>query len=106
MSNIHEKRIRHIEEMLAEQPMDSFLLFALAKEYDALGKIKSALETYDQLLENDAEYLGTYYHLAELLYRMDLSDRAHSIATQGIKVAKKQGAQKDLAELIQLRDNF
>lgn len=106
MSDIHQDRLQRLKAMLLDQPNEPFLLFALAKEQDALGEPKQAIETYRNLLTHDAEYLGAYYHLAELLDRYEMEKDAIEVADVGIKLAEKQGNQKDLAELIQLRASF
>ena len=106
MSDIHHARIQHIKAMLQDQPADSFLLFALAKEYDYIGKADAAIATFRKLLDVDEEYIGAYYHLAELLYRSEMEDDALDVADNGINLAQKQNAQKDLAELLQLKESF
>jgi tetratricopeptide (TPR) repeat protein len=106
MSDVHHKRIAFIHEMLLDQADDTFLLFALAKEYDAIGETEQAIERYDAVLTIDPNYLGAYYHLAELLYRAGKTDRAIEVGESGIEIAKHMGAQKDLAELHQLIESF
>ena len=106
MSNIHQKRIEHISEMLLDKPADTFLLFALAKEYDAIGEIPKAIEHYDRVIDLDEQYVGAYYHQAELLHRSGNVSRAIEIGEKGLEVAKRLGAQKDVAELYQLIESF
>ncbi len=106
MSDVHLNRISKIEHMLSEQGRDAFLLFALAKEYDAVGKEKKSIDLYEELLDSEPEYLGAYYHLAELLYRTDQIDLATTVAETGIVLAEKQKEDKDRLELIQLMESF
>ena len=106
MADIQVTRMQRLHMMLEAQPDDSFLLFALAKELDVSGEDVEAIATYERLLVNDPDYLGAYYHLAEILDRIEQTDRAINIADQGITLAKKQNNEKDLAELVQLRASF
>lgn len=106
MSDIHLKRIEYIRTMLDDQPDDPFLHFALAKELDATGNSDAALKAYEKVKELDSGYLGLYYHLAELQYRMGNPDTAVKTAEAGIQIGKTQGASKDVAELYQLLESF
>ncbi len=92
--------------MLADQPEDPFLHFALAKELDATGDATGALKEYDRVIELDKEYIGLYYHRAELQHRMGKVDQAIGTAKTGIEIGKRQGASKDVAELYQLLESF
>ncbi len=92
--------------MLENAPEDTFLLFAAAKEFDALNKWSEAKTYYYRLLDIDQEYIGAYYHLSELHHRSEEIKKAEEIAEKGIKLAKALQDEKNLAELIQLKDSF
>ena len=92
--------------MLESEPEQPFLLFALAKEYDAVDEVDLAIEYFEKLLEIDSEYIGGYYHLAELLNRQGEVRRAQSYVDVGIEVARGLGDEKNLAELCQLKESF
>lgn len=106
MSDIHQKRIKTITEMLLDSPDDTFLRFALAKEYDAIGEVLKSIEQYKNVLELDKNYIGAYYHQAELLNRSGNTNEAIELAEQGVQIAQGLGSQKELAELIQLIESF
>jgi len=106
MSNIHEKRLSRIKEMLEANPNSTFLLFAAAKEYDATGNPAKAIELYEKLTSINEDYIGAYYHHAELLNRQDQPTRANEIIEAGVRVARKLEDQKNLAELLQLAESF
>lgn len=82
-------RITKIKEMLEATPKDSFLRHALALEYIKLGDNQTAKTTFEQLLEDDPSYVGSYYHIAKLME--SLNDRASAIAwyEKGMAVAKQ-----------------
>ena len=106
MTNVHQQRIDRLLDMLDDKQPEVFLLFALAKEYDAIGDAQKAITHYRELLLQDPNYLGAYYHLAELLHRSNDTDQAHQVASAGIALAKKLNEQKDLAELLELAGGF
>jgi tetratricopeptide (TPR) repeat protein len=96
MSN---NRLLQLQTLLLESPADSFLIYAIAKEYEGLGDDQQALTHYKQLLSADPGYVGAYYHLGKLHERLDAFEEALSTYAEGMTWAKKQGDQHALAEL-------
>ena len=82
-------RIAQIKEWLAATPKDSFLRHALALEYIKLGEKNAAKEQFEQLLEDDPDYVGSYYHIAKLME--DLQDKNAAIHwyEKGMQIAKQ-----------------
>ncbi|HEX5625801.1 MAG TPA: tetratricopeptide repeat protein [Saprospiraceae bacterium] len=70
--------------LLTESPEDSFLLFALAKEFEKEMEFTSAVGRYQRLIIQDPSYLGAYYHLGQLFIRIGDRDQARSTFQQGI----------------------
>ena len=96
---MQSNRLEQILQFLKEDPADTFMHFALAKEYEKSKLLQEADETYIKLLALDDEYTGAYYHRGKLLEMMNLDDQAASLYQQGIAVAQKKNETKDLAEL-------
>jgi len=48
-----EKRLEQIKNFLKQSPNDSFLKYALAKEYEKLGELSTAISTYESLVDSD-----------------------------------------------------
>ena len=99
------ERIERIKEMLKESPQDSFLRFALAQEYTKTNKLEDAKNLYQQIVTDDPDYVGTYYHLGKLLEDND-TEKAKQIYQAGIEIAQKKGASNDLRELLQALNNI
>jgi len=99
-------RLDHLQKMLRDQPNDSFLLFALAKEHEKNGELKKAMIVYEKLRKNDPDYVGLYYHLAALYAESEQPQLAKKTYEDGIKVAGKQNDQHALAELKNAFVNF
>ncbi|MFT4667223.1 MAG: tetratricopeptide (TPR) repeat protein [Polaribacter sp.] len=89
-----------------ELPNDSFLLFALAKEYEKAKQMNQALDYYLELLNKDPEYVGTYYHLGKLYEHFEKAAEAFQTYTTGMAVSKKQGDQHSMNELAGARLNL
>lgn len=96
MSN---NRLLQLQNLLAESPNDSFLTYAIAKEYEGMGNDQQALAYYQQLLDADPGYVGAYYHLGKLYERIEAVQQALTTYAQGIACAREQGDMHALAEL-------
>ena len=92
-------RIDQIQSFLAESPKDSFLIFALAKEYEKLGDLPSAERYYRSITVEEPSYVGVYYHLGKLLSNTGRLKEAYDIFTAGMTMAKSQNDQHALSEL-------
>ena len=99
-------RLHQLKTMLEDDPKDSFLLFAVAKEYEKLGDLEHALDTFIKLKDLDAEYVGLYYHLGQLYQELDENDKAMEVYNEGIQIAKKQSDFHALSELNNVKTNL
>jgi len=93
------ERIKKIKEMLGRGPGDSFLQHALALEYIKLGNDEEARLLFEEILNREPGYIGSYYHLAKLLERNDKADEAIRVYKKGMEEAKKAGDNHALGEL-------
>jgi tetratricopeptide (TPR) repeat protein len=93
------ERLQQLLNFLESSPDDSFLLFAIAKEYEKEGIIETALQYYLQLKRSDPDYVGLYYHLGKLYEIKEDFDTAVITYQTGMEVAKKQGDKHALSEL-------
>jgi tetratricopeptide (TPR) repeat protein len=100
------ERLFQLMELHQENSADTFLLFAIAKEYEGLNDDGEALHYYQQLLEVDPHYVGVYYHLAKLYERRNLFMQAVETYSSGMEVARKLGDQHALAELSNAKTNL
>ncbi len=92
-------RIEKLKEFLKASPTDSFLLHALALEYIKLGNDEEARRLFEELLNREPGYVGSYYHLAKLLERNDHTAEAINIYEKGMEEAKKAGDNHAFGEL-------
>ncbi|NJB85805.1 tetratricopeptide (TPR) repeat protein [Lewinella marina] len=92
-------RKEQILQMLETAPKDAFLRFALAKEWEQEGNDPTALNIYRSLVNDQPEYVGTYYHLGKTLVRMERPREAWKVFTQGMEVTKRLGEIHAMREL-------
>ncbi|WP_241558443.1 hypothetical protein [Paracnuella aquatica] len=88
-----------LQEFLAVNPEDSFVQHALALEHIKLGNDAAARVLFEQLLQRDENYIGSYYHLAKLLERNGATDAAIAAYEKGMEMAKKAGDNHAYSEL-------
>ncbi len=99
-------RLQQLFSLLKNSPNDSFIIFAIAKEYEGLGDDKNALKYYLQLVEKDVNYVGTYYHLGKLYEKMEAFEKAFSTYKDGMNIAKSLGDQHAYNELAEAKLNL
>ncbi len=92
-------RLKQLQAFLEGSPDDSFILFAIAKEYEKMKEMDQALDQYLLLKSKDSDYVGLYYHLGKLYEVKEDLDAAVMTYKEGMDVAKKQGDKHALSEL-------
>jgi tetratricopeptide (TPR) repeat protein len=92
-------RLEQLKSFHEEDPDDPFTRFAMAREYLKRDRAERALELFEELVDTDPDYVGTYYHLGKLYERLGRTDDAVATYARGIEVAREHGSQKDLSEL-------
>lgn len=104
MSVMH--RLDKLKGMLQDSPNDSFLLFALAKEYEKVNELEKARMFYEKIIVNDPDYIGVYYHLGNLLALEGKPETALGIFSKGVEVASRLGDQHAKSELQNAKMNL
>jgi Tfp pilus assembly protein PilF len=81
-------RIIKLRAFLQQQPSDPFLKHALALELIKIGDEAAARLEFEEILQADPTYVGSYYHLAKLLERRGETDLAIEWYEKGMAAAK------------------
>jgi tetratricopeptide (TPR) repeat protein len=99
-------RLEKLLKMLAADPRDAFVLYAVAQEYAGMGEGARAVEFFDRCIEADATHAYAHFHKAKVLD--DLGDRAGALAAaaKGLEVARASGEAKAANELAGLIDEL
>ena len=92
-------RITKLKEFLQATPGDAFVQHALPLEYIKAGDDDSARSLFEQILERQPDYIGSYYHLAKLLERAGDQELAIRWYERGMTAAKQAGDQHAYNEL-------
>jgi tetratricopeptide (TPR) repeat protein len=81
-------RIERIQAFLKDNPTDNFLRHALALELVKIGEEMQAKTLFEAILTESPDYVGSYYHLAKLLERINLPTEAIAWYEKGMAAAK------------------
>ena len=92
-------RIEKILEFLKDSPKDNFLRHSLALEYIKKGEDLKAQILFEEILFDSPDYVGSYYHLAKLLEKMEKTELAIAWYEKGMAAAKKANEQHLYNEL-------
>jgi len=92
-------RIEKLNELLKLSPHDSFLKHALALEYIKRNDNVAARKLFEEILNSNPGYVGSYYHLAKLLERAGETDIAIQWYEKGMTAAKQAGDKHAYTEL-------
>ena len=93
------QRLIYLTQLHESSPDDSFVLFALAKEYEKTGDTDQALLFYEKLRIMDPNYVVLYYHLGKLYELCADPENAVAAYRQGIEVARSAGDRHAESEL-------
>jgi FimV-like protein len=99
-------RIEKLKEFLAADPHDSFVKHALAMEYLALGEEAMARRLLEEVLERDADAVGSYYQLGKLLERAGETALALQWYVKGMAAARAAGEKRAYSELQTAHDDL
>ena len=92
-------RVEKLKEFLAQDPADSFVQHALALEYIKAGNDVAAQKMFEDILQREPTYVGSYYHLAKLFERNGNNEAAIAWYEKGMEEAKKAGENHAYNEL-------
>ncbi|HMW98080.1 MAG TPA: tetratricopeptide repeat protein [Flavobacteriales bacterium] len=97
-------RLDQLRAMLAEEPGDAFIRYAIALEYKRSGNMEEAVVQLERLLTDDPKYIACYYQLALLYTDLGRADDALRACDAGALQCLVTGDRKARTELMQLKD--
>jgi Flp pilus assembly protein TadD len=92
-------RMEVLQNMLAQNPGDSFARYGLAMEYANSGDLERAVAEFRNLLEHNPDYAAAYFHGGQALEKLGRIAEARATYQQGIQVTSRTGDQHTRSEL-------
>ncbi len=97
-------RLSQLQAMLADEPGDPFLRYAIALEHKRAGRMEQAITDIEALLLEDPKYIACYHQLALLLADGGRVQEAAEACHAGALQCLVTGDVKARAELLALRN--
>jgi cytochrome c-type biogenesis protein CcmH/NrfG len=85
-----KNRMQQIQEMLADDPHDATLRYMLAMEYVSQGHDAQAVQSFQELLAANPDYVPGYMQAGRALIRLGKDGEARAAFERGIHVAQQQ----------------
>jgi hypothetical protein len=91
LSMAGKTRRQQLEKMLAEEPNDAFLRYALAMEYAGEANDSEALRCFQKMFADKIDYVPAYLQAGQILMRLDRPNEARAMFKEGITLAQRVG---------------
>jgi thioredoxin-like negative regulator of GroEL len=95
-------RREKIEAMLATDPQDVFLRYALANEYANEERFEDSLKLFAGLRSETPPHIPSFLRSAQVLVGVQRIDEARSVLREGIEVARAAGESHPAGEMGEL----
>lgn len=104
---MNHERIQQLNELLTDDPRDSFCRYALALEYASdPSALNQAIRELELLKKIDPQYLALYYQLGLFYHQEQEKEKAKQVLMEGMSLAKQQGNAHTYSELEFLLDDI
>ncbi len=84
-------RRQKLEAMLADEPQDVFLHYALANELLKEQEVPAAMERFEQIHQEFPDYVPAWFRHAQAAAEQGDTETARAIGEQGLATAKRTG---------------
>ena len=84
-------RLQILEQMLAQDPGNTFARYGLAMEYAAREQWEDAVREFQALLEGEENYPAAYYHGGQALEKLGEVEQARKMYEKGVEISARKG---------------
>jgi hypothetical protein len=95
-------RREKLEDMLVDDPTDTFLRYALAMELDKEGQQEQSLRMFEQLMQESPPHVPSFLMAAQRFVKQGQIADARRVLRQGIEEARSQGENHAASEMSEL----
>lgn len=97
-------RLDQLRALLADEPRDTFLRYAIALELKRIDRSAEALADLEALVRDEPKHIPTYYQLATMLAEAGRTKEAIEACGAGALQCIVAGDRKTRAELLSLKE--
>jgi Tfp pilus assembly protein PilF len=84
-------RLEMLEQMVSQDPHNTFARYGLAMEYANSGDWARAVVEFRTLLQQDENYAAAYYHAGQALEKLGELEQARTMYEEGIEASTRKG---------------
>jgi tetratricopeptide (TPR) repeat protein len=92
-------RLELLQQMLQQDPANTFARYGLAMEYANTGDLEKAMEEFRQLIGQDETYCAAYFHGGQCLEKSGKVAEARDLYEKGIAACTRKGDLHTRAEI-------
>jgi tetratricopeptide (TPR) repeat protein len=99
------EKLQKLQQMLAREPRDAFLLYGLGMEFKKLQLFDRAIEHFDRVIEVDPGYCYAYFQRGQTQELLGQSEPARQSYRAGIAAAERVGdahAREELSAALEM----
>ena len=96
------ERIKMLEAMIADEPNDPELRYALAMEHASANDDAGAARCFEELIQSLPEFAPAYHQAGRTLQRLNRVSEARTILARGISIAQHQANHHAAGEMMEL----
>lgn len=98
------ERLEQLRAMLADEPGDLFLRYAITLELKRNGEVEQAIAGLEAILGEEPKHIASYYQLATMLADLGRIDEAAEVCEAGSMQCLVTGDRKARSELLALKE--
>ncbi len=103
---MREQRLEKLFAMHAENPADSFVLYAIGMEYLGVNQPDEAIRYFEMCLKEDPKNISTFYQLGLLYNSLGQEEKALGFLEQGISLLDSVKDRKTFLEFKSLMEEI
>lgn len=98
-------RIEILEQMVEQNPANTFARYGLAMEHVKAGDLARAMDHFGAVLETDPAYAAAYFHGGQALEKLGRIDDARDYYRRGLAAARDPHARSELQAALDILGN-
>jgi predicted Zn-dependent protease len=99
-------RIPMLQQVLEQNPADTFARYGLAMEYSNANDVEHAMQHFNLLLKSTPDYAPGYFMAAQLLARNERIAEAVQYLKNGVAAARRTGNRHAESEMSAMLDEL